>query len=123
MHIVELLAVMFTALALVPAMAHALELPNKLPMSRENYLTVQRLYRGWALAGVLVIGALVTTLLLALMTNDEARGEAIAAFCAIVATQIVFWTFTFPVNRRTRNWTVAPRDGWERLRNRWELSH
>ena len=36
--LVEFLAVVFTALALVPAMAHVMELPNKLPMSRETYL-------------------------------------------------------------------------------------
>ena len=35
---------------------------------------------------------------------------------------MVFWLFTFPVNRRTNNWTEAPED-WEQLRDRWELSH
>jgi hypothetical protein len=122
MPVVELLAVIFTALALVPAMAHVLELPNKLPLSRESYLTVQRIYRGWSLAGVLVFGALVTTLLLAILGERESRGAAAVAFFAIAATQVVFWTFTAPVNRKTGNWTVAPKD-WERLRDRWEISH
>jgi hypothetical protein len=44
------------------------------------------------------------------------------AFLAILLTQVVFWLFTFPVNRRTNNWTEAPED-WEQLRDRWEFSH
>ncbi|WP_036251994.1 hypothetical protein [Methylobacter sp. BBA5.1] len=40
---------LFTALALAVALAHALELPNKITLSREDYLTVQQIYRGWAL--------------------------------------------------------------------------
>ena len=42
---------------------------------------------------------------------------------AVLATQLVFWVFTFPVNRYTRNWRDAPREDWRRLRDRWELSH
>jgi hypothetical protein len=118
----QLLAVVLTALALVPAAAHVIELPNKLPMPREDYLTVQRVYRGWQFAGFVVVGALIATLWLALVADGNARGPAIIAFLAILATQVVFWGFTFPVNRRTRNWTAVP-DDWERLRDRWEISH
>ena len=122
MPVVELLAVVFTVLALVPAMAHVLELPNKLPMSRDEYLTVQRVYRGWSLAGFLVVAALVSTLLLAIVSDAESRNLALMAFLAILLTQVIFWMFTFPVNQFTRNWTQAPED-WERLRDRWEISH
>ena len=44
-------SLLFAALALCPAMAHLLELPNKMNLSREDYLTVQQIYRGWALQG------------------------------------------------------------------------
>ena len=44
------------------------------------------------------------------------------AFLCIVGTQVVFWTFTYPVNRMTANWTFLPGDWWE-LRKRWEYSH
>ena len=118
----QLLAVVLTALALVPAAAHVLELPNKLPMPREEYLTVQRMYRGWNFAGYVVVAALITTLWLAIVSEGEARLPAIIAFLAILATQAVFWGFTFPVNQRTHNWTATP-DDWERLRDRWEISH
>lgn len=62
------LALLFTALALAPAAAHVLELPNKM------------------------------------------------------GTQVVFWTFTFPANQATENWTQLP-ENWEALRTQWEYSH
>jgi hypothetical protein len=44
------------------------------------------------------------------------------AFLCIVGTQLVFWTFTQPVDRVTANWTFLPGD-WSELRRRWEYSH
>jgi hypothetical protein len=120
--LIEFLAIVLTALALGPGMAHVMELPNKLPMTRDAYLTVQRVYRGWNRIAVVVIGALFATLVLTLTVEGDAFVPALLAFLAIVGTQIVFWVFTFPVNRQTRNWTQVPSD-WQRLRDRWELSH
>lgn len=120
---IQLLALVFTALALIPGAAHVIELPNKLPMPRDAYLTVQRVYRGWQFAGIAVIIALIATLWLAIDSEGRARWPAVIAFLAILGTQVVFWAITFPVNRRTANWTIAPEEGWERLRDRWELSH
>jgi hypothetical protein len=120
--LIEFLAIVLTALALGPGMAHVMELPNKLPMSREAYLTVQRVYRGWNRIAFVVIGALIATLLLTITVDGDAFVPALMAFLAILGTQVVFWTLTFPVNRATRNWTSVPVD-WQRLRDRWELSH
>ncbi len=117
-----LLALVLTAIALAPGAAHVLELPNKLPMHRDEYLTVQRVYRGWAYLGIVVVAALAATLWFALVADGPAEAPAVIAFCAVLATQIVFWVFTFPVNRRTRDWTRAP-ENWRKLRDRWELSH
>jgi hypothetical protein len=119
---VQFLAVVLTALALVPAMAHVMELPNKLPMTREAYLIVQRVYRGWNLSAIVVIGALIATLVLVVSVEGAAFLPALIGFLAIVATQVVFWVFTYPVNRLTRNWTRVP-DDWQALRDRWEISH
>lgn len=117
-----LLALVLTAVALVPAAAHVLELPNKLPLPREAYLTVQQLYRGWSRIGFVIIAALITTLWFAVVAGESAEIPATIAFLAIVLTQVVFWLYTFPVNQRTHNWTEAPED-WEKLRDRWEISH
>jgi serine protease Do len=50
-----------------------LELPNKINLSREDYLTVQQIYRGWALLGVVVAGALLSTLVLAIMVGKRPK--------------------------------------------------
>jgi hypothetical protein len=117
-------SLLFVALALAPALAHLLELPNKIGLARDDYLTVQQIYRGWALLGVVVVAALVSTLLLAIMVRSRPREfvPALMAFFCIAGTQVVFWLFTYPANRQTSNWTVLP-DNWMALRAQWEYSH
>jgi hypothetical protein len=124
MSIVRFLAVVFAALALVPAAAHLIELPHKIGLTGSDYLIVQRLYRGWNMAGIVVIGALLLMAALAyqLRGRQPAFGFALFALLCIAGTQIIFWTFTFPVNRETSNWTVLPAN-WIALRSRWEYSH
>ena len=73
---------MLTALSLVPAAAHVIELPNKLPMPREEYLTVQRVYRGWQFAGIVVVAALLATLWLALLADGNARAPRSLRSCS-----------------------------------------
>jgi hypothetical protein len=46
-NIAFFIALMATALALGAALAHALELPNKIVLSRDDYFVVQKAYRGW----------------------------------------------------------------------------
>jgi hypothetical protein len=120
--LVQLLALVLTALTLIPAAAHVLELPNKLPLSRDQYLAVQQVYRGWNRVGFIVIPAIVMTLWLTLTVDGAAEAPAFLAFMAMLLAQVVFWMVTFPVNRRTHDWTEAP-EGWEHLRDRWEISH
>jgi hypothetical protein len=118
------LSLLFVALALAPAMAHLLELPNKIGLSRDEYLVVQQIYRGWALLGFVVIPALLSTLALAALVRRRPGefGPALTAFLCILGTQVVFWTFTFPANEQTANWTILP-DNWAALRRQWEYSH
>ncbi len=60
-EILQLAAILFTAVAMAGGWAHLLELPNKMGLSRDDYLTVQQIYRGWALLGIAVVGALIST--------------------------------------------------------------
>lgn len=73
LNTMRFLALLFTALALVPAFAHLFELPNKMDLSRDDYLTVQQVYRGWALLGSIVIGALLSNLTLAIMVRKNSK--------------------------------------------------
>jgi hypothetical protein len=47
---------------------------------------------------------------------------SLTALLCIVGTQVVYWTFTYPVNQRTDNWTWLS-DDWMTLRAQWEYSH
>ena len=118
------IALFFVALALGPALAHLLELPNKITLAREDYLTVQQIYRGWALLGVVIAGALLSTLVLTVIVRKERRAFvfALIAFLCIAGTQVVFWTYTYPTNQATNNWTMLSQN-WTGLRRQWEYSH
>ena len=51
-----MLALTLTALILVPSAAHLFELPAKIGLGRDAYFGVQRLYDGWALFGIPIVG-------------------------------------------------------------------
>ena len=117
-------SVLFVGLLLGPALAHLFALPNKLPLDRDAYFTVQGIYAGWNLLGVAVIAALAATLWLALALRRQGGGAgwALTALLCLVAAQALFWSFTYPANVATANWTQPPAD-WESLRTQWEYSH
>lgn len=124
MNSVWVVSLLLATLAMMPAAAHVLELPNRIRLSGLEYLTVQRLYRGWAFTRVVVIAALFAMLVLLFLVRELPTAFALAwvAFLCIAGTQLVFWTFTQPVDRETGNWTFLPGD-WSELRRRWEYSH
>ncbi len=100
LRVVQFLAIVLTALALVPAGAHLFELPNKIGLAQEAYFTVQGIYRGWALFGVVLFGALAANLALTVLLRRRHRpfGLALAAFVLIAATLAIFFTWTYPAN-------------------------
>ncbi|BCM18216.1 anthrone oxygenase family protein [Mesorhizobium sp. J8] len=141
----EVLTVVLVAGAMAMALAHALELPGKLRLGRQEYFVVQRIYYpGFTIGGgVAEVGGIVTTFALMLTSSGSVRFWLIAsALVALLAMQLVFWLMTQPVNKhwlqeveltspakrffgtegaagsrpsQTQEWTV--------LRNQWELSH
>jgi hypothetical protein len=124
LRVVQFLAVVLTALSLVPAGAHLFELPNKIGLARDAYFTVQGVYRGWALWGIALFGALGANLWLAIMLRHRrlAFWLALAAFGLMAASLAVFFTWTYPANQATANWTLVPGD-WQELRRQWEYAH
>jgi hypothetical protein len=119
-------SLVFTTLTLVPAMAHLFEMPNKMQLSAADYLVVQQLYQGWAVMGAFTIAALLSVLGWAIVArrvdDQETFTWVVSALGCLVASQIVYWSFTFPSNMATENWTTLP-DNWTVLRNQWEYSH
>ena len=124
LRVVQFLAVVLTALALIPSGAHLFALPNKIGLAQEQYFIVQNIYRGWALLGAVLLGALVANLLLAIMLRGRSTPFvfALVAFLCIAATLAVFFIWTYPANQATTNWTTIP-ENWEQLRRQWEYSH
>lgn len=118
------LSVLFTAVGMAGGLAHLFELLNKMTLSAMDYLTVQQIYRGWALLGIADIGALVSTLALVIMVRRNRKMlvlSLVAASC-IALGLTVFFMFTYPVNQQTLNWIMLP-DNWLQLRLQWEYSH
>jgi hypothetical protein len=120
----QFVAMALTALALVPGGAHLFALPNKIHLSETNYFITQRIYRGWSLFGIVLIGAILANFALAVVIRNQ-RGPFIFTLInllCLIATLAIFLAFTFPANQATNNWTQIPAN-WEQLRWQWELSH
>jgi hypothetical protein len=124
LRVTQFLAIVLTALALVPAGAHLFELPNKIGLAEDAYFVVQNIYRGWALFGIVLFGALAANLALAIMVRRQRAPFrlAFAAFLLVAATLVIFFTWTYPANQATSNWTVVPAN-WQELRTQWEYAH
>lgn len=123
-NVLRFVSVLLTAIGLAGGFAHLLALPNKIDLGPADYLTVQQIYRGWALLGVPIILALVTTIALAVAVRRDTsafRWTLAAAVC-IAAALLAFLVFTYPANQATANWTMLPAN-WQVLRREWEYSH
>src|SRR5215471_14622216 len=121
---VRLLAVISVAICLIPAGAHFFELVNKMSLSTAEYITTQKIYAGWSFFGAAIIAAIVFTLTHTLMVRARRTAFflSLAALFCLGATQVIFWTFTYPMNVATNNWTITP-DDFEAARQQWEYSH
>jgi hypothetical protein len=124
LNLIRFITVIATAVSLGAGLAHVLSLPHKMQLGRDDYLTVQQIYFGWALVGIALVVALLGSVWLTAATWKRGAGApwtAVAALC-IAATLVVFFVVIFPVNRVTVNWTTMPAN-WESLRRRWEYGH
>lgn len=121
---VQFLAIVIAALALVPSGAHLAALPSKIVLPQADYFTVQGIYRGWALLGLLWPAAIIANTSLAILVRAQAapfRLAVLGALCFVLALA-VFFIWTQPANQATRNWTAVP-ETWDTLRRQWEYSH
>lgn len=118
------IALLSTAIALGGALAHLFELPNKIGLSRDDYFIVQGIYHGWQLLGFLLLVQLLSIITVVVLSKHErdVRVLSVIALICLVAAQVLFWTFTYPANVATDNWTRIPAN-WETLRSNWEYSH
>jgi hypothetical protein len=142
----QLLTVVLVAIAMVPALAHALEFPGKMRLNRDAYFAVQSIYYpGFTIAGIAEPAGLLASVVLLALTPKGTAGFWLtcAAVLGMIGMQIVFWIYTQPVNKlwlqgtqinnlatgffalRSGGQASTQDDGadWRRLRDRWEFSH
>lgn len=117
-------AILLTAIALVPAGAHVLEMPAKLRLDQRDYFVAQSIYRGWALFGIVLVAAIAADIGAAWLSvgRTVALSLWISAGLLLIASLAVFFLWTQPANRITANWTIQPAN-WEVLRQQWEYAH
>jgi hypothetical protein len=122
--LIAFLAILLMALALVPAGSHFFELPGKIGLGREAYFTVQQVYPAWAPFRIALIVALFVNVILSVVLRGDRTAFmfALGAVAAVLDSLAIFFTWTFPANEATANWT-RPVDDWELLRRNWEYSH
>ncbi len=123
-NLLKFLTILFVVITLSALMAHLLELPNKMNLSKDNYQSVQQIYRGWSWLGIFEIGAIVLTLIWAIIErrNKKIFPFLLTALLFFVVSIITFFIFTFPANTATENWTQLSQD-WQVLQKNWEYSH
>ncbi|KAM3098861.1 hypothetical protein ACKFKF_16465 [Phormidesmis sp. 146-12] len=145
--ILQILTVVFVAVAMALALAHALELPGKMRLSKETYYAMQPIYYpGFTIGGISEpVGIILTIILLFLMPFGSMDfWLTLVALIGLFGMQAVYWLFTHPVNQfwvedesldrfssgffsvgatrsRFENKTRPPE--WTELRDRWEYSH
>ena len=115
----------FLSLSLAPSMTHLIELPAKMQLNHDEYFIAQQIYQDWSWSGLLIGGAMLSTLWLSISTrhdHPQLSARALFAFLCLTLTQIIFWNMIYPINVATQNWMIQVAD-WEALRLRWEYSY
>ena len=122
--LIHLAAIVLTVISFGPSAAHLFALPNKMGLGQHDYFTVQHIYNGWALFGVVLIPLLAYDITLAVMMRHGGLRFWLtcAASACIAVSLLVFFVWVFPGNQATANWTVAP-GNWRALRTNWECGH
>ena len=141
----QVVTVVVVAVAMALTLAHALELPGKLRLSKEQYLATQPIYYpGFTIGGAAEPLGVLLTLVLLLMTPYASTSFWLtaAALATLVAMHAAYWLLTHPVNNfwlkdvqlkgagaaffgfdRLAQHGDAGGADWSSLRDRWEVSH
>jgi hypothetical protein len=143
--VLQAAAILLVAAAMALALAHALELPGKLRLTKDEYFIVQAIYYpGFTIAGLSEpVGLLaILVLLFFLPAGSLAFWLTLAAFVVLLTMHAAYWVLTHPVNsfwvpgfRPSRLGSTffgfdplgrrraMDSPDWTVLRYRWEFSH
>jgi len=128
LKLVRFISLICAALIAGIAFCHALELPNKMALPAETWLTVQQiLYRGFgAKAGPIEVGAVVSSLILLFLVRKHHSTfiwSLVASVC-FVAGLVLWFQVINPVNLLVDSWTPTTLPtNWTEARDQWEYGH
>ena len=139
--ILQVITLVLVAVGVSLTLAHALELPGKMRLRKEDYVAVQSIYYPGFTIGAFFgeFGAIIAALVLLIATPSETLAQLLTfiALIALLLMHAVYWVLTHAVNKF---WVADQKLGkagaaffnpsgeragedWARLRNRWEYSH
>jgi Domain of unknown function (DUF1772) len=143
----QVLTALLVAVAMSLALAHALELPGKMRLSKDAYYAIQPIYYpGFTIGGFAEPAGLILTIILLFLTplGTTDFWLTLAALLGLIGMQVVYWLFTHPVNKfwlhdqklsglgsgffslgadQSRPQNETGLADWTNLRDRWEYSH
>lgn len=143
----EISTVLFVAITMGMALAHALEFPGKLRLDEQTYLSVQTIYyTGFTIGGVAEPLAIIAALTVLFFPHKDRTHFwlILTALCGLLGMQIVFRFVTQPANRfwlrheqlgtsgarffalnRAKQGSEGNRStaNWQSMRDQWEYSH
>ncbi|WP_250126424.1 DUF1772 domain-containing protein [Chroococcidiopsis sp. CCMEE 29] len=147
-NVLQILTAILIAVAMAMALAHTLEFPGKMRLTKEVYFAMQPIYYpGFTIGGGIgEFGGLIATIILLFFTPFRSAEFwlTLVALLGLVGMQAVYWFLTHPVNqfwlegenlsgfsagffsfaanRQGQQNETRPVD-WTDLRNQWEYSH
>jgi hypothetical protein len=123
------ITLILTALVTGTTFGHTLEMPAKLKVDGQQWMTFQHtLYPAFAsIGGPIEIGAILTSAVLSFLVRKRRptfRLTLAGTLCLLVAFAVVWLGLVAPVNAQTATWTAEtiPPD-WARWRRQWEYGH
>lgn len=148
----QILTTLLVAVAMAMALAHALELPGKLRLTKEAYFATQPIYYpGFTIGGgVGEFGGLIAAIALLLFTpvGSPTFWLTFVALFGLIGMQTVYWLWIHPVNQfwleeetlskagsrffsfginreeqLAQSATPQKEEPWINLRNQWEYAH
>ncbi len=141
LEVLQVTAIILSAVTMTLALAHLLEWPGKMRLTREQYLAVQPIYYpGFTFAGAAEpLTILVLASLLALTpAGTPVFWLTLFALAAAALTHLLYWLLTAPVNKvwlKDQKLSGSAQhffgagagtnemQDWTSLRDRWERSH
>jgi anthrone oxygenase-like protein len=140
----QVITLMLVAVTMALSLAHALEYPGKMRLSKDEYIATQTIYYpGFTLGGIAEVGSIIALAVLAFLTRGSGAvfWLTLGAFVALVAVQAVYWISTQPVNNfwvrdvamkapsarffglNAARYENGREPDWTELRDKWERSH